>query len=187
MHIAGPGAVLVTNRLRLRVWRPEDREPFAALNADPLVMEHFVAPLSRAESDALADRIEAKCRAQGFGFWAVEVPGITAFAGFTGLSRPSFETHFTPCVEIGWRLAREHWNRGYATEAAVAALRYAFTHLRLPEVVAFTAPGNLRSRRVMEKLGMRHDGAGDFDHPLIAAGHPRRRQVLYRVANPSAA
>ncbi len=178
------GTDILTERLRLRRWVAADREPFAALNADPLVMAHFLAPLSRADSDGLADRIEAKCQAQGFGFWAVEVPGVTSFAGFIGISVPSFETHFTPCVEIGWRLAREHWDQGYATEGAVAALRYGFGTLRLAEIVAFTAPGNSRSRRVMEKLGMHHDPTGDFDHPLIPAGHPLRRHVLYRIHNP---
>ena len=176
---------ILTDRLRLRPWVAADREPFAALNADALVMEHFVATLSRAESDALADRIEAKFEKYGFGFWAVEVPGVVPFAGFIGLSVPSFETHFTPCVEIGWRLAWEHWNRGFATEGATAALQHAFGALQLSEVVAFTAPGNARSRRVMEKLGMRYDPTADFDHPLIPSGHPLCRHVLYRIGNPS--
>jgi ribosomal-protein-alanine N-acetyltransferase len=175
---------ILTERLRLRLWVAADREPFAALNADPLVMEHFLAPLSRADSDGLADRIEAKFQAQGFGFWAVEVQGVASFAGFIGISVPSFETHFTPCVEIGWRLAREHWGQGYATEGAAAALRHGFDTLRLAEIVAFTAPGNSRSRRVMEKLGMQLDPVGDFDHPLIPAGHPLSRHVLYRTHNP---
>lgn len=176
---------IVTERLRLRPWTAADREPFAALNADALVMKHFLATLSRDESDALADRIEAKFQKQGFGFWAVEVPGVVPFAGFIGLSVPSFETHFTPCVEIGWRLAREHWNQGFATEGAAAVLRYGFGTLQLAEVVAFTAPGNARSRRVMEKLGMHYDSTADFDHPLIPAGHPLCRHVLYRIGNPA--
>lgn len=178
-------ADILTERLRLRAWVPADREPFAALNADALVMEHFLAPLSRSDSDALADRIEAKFKQQGFGFWAVEVPGIVPFAGFIGISVPSFQTHFTPCVEIGWRLARPHWGQGFATEGAAAALHYAFGTLHLPEVVAFTAPGNVRSRRVMAKLGMHYDPAGDFDHPSIPAGHPLCRHVLYRISNPA--
>lgn len=176
---------LVTERLRLRRWVPADREPFAALNADPLVMAHFPATLSRSESDAVADRIEAKFQQYGFGFWAVEVPGVVPFAGFIGLSVPSFappfESHFTPCVEIGWRLARAHWNQGFATEGATAALRHAFGPLGLSEVVAFTVPGNTPSRRVMEKLGMQRDPADDFDHPLIPQGHPLCRHVLYRI------
>lgn len=176
---------ILTERLRLRRWVAADREPFAALNADPLVMEYFPATLSRDESDVLADRIEEKCQKQGFCFWAVEVSGVVPFAGFIGLSIPSFETHFTPCVEIGWRLARAHWNQGYATEGAAAALRYGFGTLQLPEVVAFTAPGNARSRRVMEKIGMRYNPAEDFDHPSIPAGHPLCRHVLYRIGNPA--
>jgi RimJ/RimL family protein N-acetyltransferase len=175
--------VIVTERLRLRPWRPADDEPFAGLNADPDVMAHFAGPLSRAQSDALADRIREDIKRQGFGFWAVEIPGVTAFAGFIGLSSPRFTAHFTPCVEIGWRLAVAHWQQGYATEGAVAALRFGFERLRLPEIVAFTVPGNARSRRVMEKLGMAHNPADEFDHPLVAEGHPLRRHVLYRVAN----
>jgi|KBSMisStaDraftv2_1062788.scaffolds.fasta_scaffold56091_2 RimJ/RimL family protein N-acetyltransferase len=175
---------ILTERLRLRPWVATDREPFAALNADALVMEHFLATLSRDESDALADRIQATFQKRGFGFWAVEVPSVVSFAGFIGLSVPSFETHFTPCVEIGWRLAREYWDQGFATEGAAAALRYAFGTLQLTEVVAFTATGNARSRRVMEKLGMRYDPAGDFDHPLIPRGHRLSRHVLYRIGNP---
>src|SRR6185369_11871621 len=175
---------ILTERLRLRPWVATDREPFAALNADALVMEHFLATLSRDESDAMADRIQATFQKQGFGFWAVEIPSVVSFAGFIGLSVPSFETHFTPCVEIGWRLAREYWDQGFATEGAAAALRYAFGTLQLTEVVAFTATGNAPSRRVMEKLGMRYDPAGDFDHPLIPRGHRLSRHVLYRIGNP---
>ncbi|MDO8793038.1 MAG: GNAT family N-acetyltransferase [Vicinamibacterales bacterium] len=173
-----------TQRLQLRRWLPSDRVPFAALNADPRVMEHFPATLSREESDLMADRIEAKFNAQGFGLWAVELPGTAPFIGFIGLSVPSFETAFTPCVEVGWRLSCDHWSRGYATEGAAAALRHAFEVLKLPEIVAFTAPGNMKSRRVMEKIGMTRDPAEDFDHPLIPIGHPLRRHVLCRIGNP---
>jgi RimJ/RimL family protein N-acetyltransferase len=173
---------LATERLRLRRWRAADREPFAALNADPRVMRHFPALLAREASDALAERIEAGFERDGFGPWAVEVPGVAPFVGFVGLSLPAFEAPFTPCVELGWRIAAEHWNRGYATEAARAALAFAFGELRLSEVVAFTVPANLPSRRVMEKLGMRRDAAGDFDHPWLPAGYPLRRHVLYRIA-----
>ena len=172
---------LVTPRLLLRPWREADVAPFSALNADPRVMEFFPATLSRAESDAVAERIREGLAARGFGFWAVEVPGVTPFAGFVGLSVPRFEAHFTPCVEIGWRLAREHWGRGYATEGARAALDFGFGELGLAEVVAFTVPANARSRAVMEKLGMTHDPADDFDHPSVPEGHPLRRHVLYRV------
>ena len=144
-------------------------------------MEHFPAILTRAESDTFAVRIRSEMEGRGFGLWAVEVPGITSFAGFTGLAVPRFEAHFTPCVEIGWRIAREHWGRGYAPEAARAAFAHAFGALGLGEVVSLTAVGNLRSRRVMEKLGMTHDPADDFDHPSLAPGHPLRRHVLYRI------
>jgi RimJ/RimL family protein N-acetyltransferase len=137
--------------------------------------------LSRAESDAVVDRIAAGFAERGFGFWAVEVVGVTPFAGFIGLSVPRFTAHFTPCVEIGWRLAQPYWGRGYASEGARAVLRCAFEAAALPEIVAFTVPTNLRSRRVMEKLGMTRNPADDFDHPTVAAGHPLRRHVLYRI------
>ena len=169
-------------RLILRPWRPEDRAPFASLNADPAVMEHFPSTLSRAESDAVVDRIEAHFDRHGFGLWAVEISGVTAFAGFIGLSVPAFKAHFTPCAEIGWRLAREYWGKGYATTGAVAALRFGFEGLGLAEVVSFTVPANLRSRRVMERIGMSHSPADDFDHPLLPAEHPFRRHVLYRMS-----
>lgn len=173
---------LRTERLLLRRWRAEDREPFAALNADPPVMEHFPGPYSRAESDAAVDRIEAHFQQHGFGLWAVEIPDVAPFAGFVGLSIPRFEASFTPCVEIGWRLAADHWGRGYATEGARAALAFGFESLRLNEIVSYTVPENVRSRRVMEKLGMTHDASHDFDHPLLPAGHKLSRHVLYRIA-----
>jgi ribosomal-protein-alanine N-acetyltransferase len=172
---------LTSDRLRLRRWRDEDRAAFAAMNADPRVMEFFPATLSRAESDALVDRIEASHRERGFGLWAIEVPGVAAFAGFTGLSVPRFSAPFTPCIEVGWRLAVEHWGKGYATEAARLAFDHGFGTLRLSEIVAFTAVGNLRSRSVMERLGMQRDPADDFDHPSLPDGHPLRRHVLYRL------
>ncbi len=152
------------------------------MNADPHVLEHFPATLSRQESDAAVDRITAHFDAHGFGLWAVEIPGVTPFAGFIGLCRPRFEAHFTPCVEVGWRLAAEHWGHGYATEGAWAALTFGFETLGLDEIVSYTVPANLRSRRVMEKIGMTHNPADDFDHPLLAAGHALERHVLYRRA-----
>jgi RimJ/RimL family protein N-acetyltransferase len=173
--------VLRAGRVVLRGWRDEDLAAFAALNADPVVMEHFPATLARTESDGFAARIRAHFAEHGFGLWAVEAPGVAPFIGFTGLSVPRFEAHFTPCVEIGWRLARACWGRGYATEAASEALAHAFGALGLGEVVSFTAAGNARSRRVMERLGMTHDPAEDFDHPGLAPGHPLRRHVLYRI------
>ena len=172
---------LRTERLMLRAWRDDDLEPFAALNADPAVMEFFPATLTRAESDAAAARIRAELVERGFGLYALEVPGTAEFIGFTGLSVPRFEAAFIPCVEIGWRIARAHWGRGYATEAARAALADGFGRLGLDEVVAFTATGNQRSRRVMKRLGMRHDPADDFDHPNLPPGHRLRRHVLYRI------
>ncbi|MEU8171437.1 GNAT family N-acetyltransferase [Microbispora hainanensis] len=168
-----------TERLVLRRWREDDKEPFAALNADPVVMEHFPATLSREESDALAERIEAGFDEHGFGLWAVEADG--EFIGFTGLSVPRFTAPFTPCVEIGWRLARSAWGRGYATEAARASLEDGFGRAGLTEVVSFTAVPNVRSQAVMRRLGMTRDPAEDFDHPALPAGHPLRRHVLYRI------
>ncbi len=175
---------LSSGRVLLRRWRDADREAFAAMNADVRVMEFFRSPLSRAESDALVDRIEASFSERGFGQWAVEVPGVADFIGFTGLSVARFSAPFTPCVEVGWRLAVEHWGHGYATEAARLALGHGFGHLALPEIVSFTSATNLRSRAVMERLAMRRDPADDFDHPSIAEGHPLRRHVLYRLSAP---
>jgi ribosomal-protein-alanine N-acetyltransferase len=172
---------VVTPRLILRRWRQADRPPFAAMNADPRVMEFFPETLSRAASDALADRADAHFADHGFGVWAIEVPGVVEFAGFCGLSVPRFQAHFMPCVEIGWRLAAELWGCGYATESARAVLAYGFDTLRLDEIVSFTTEDNLRSRRVMERIGMRHDPSDDFDHPGLPPGHPLRRHVLYRL------
>jgi RimJ/RimL family protein N-acetyltransferase len=145
---------LRTDRLLLRGWKPEDNEPFAALNADPEVMKYFPETLSRTESDALIARCHAHFEQYGFSFWAVEVPSVAPFIGFVGLGVPRFEAHFTPCVEIGWRVAAKYWNRGYATEAARAALAFGYETLGFDEIVAFTVPANRPSRRVMEKLGM---------------------------------
>jgi RimJ/RimL family protein N-acetyltransferase len=173
---------ITTARLRLRPWRDGDLPAFAAPNADPRVMEHFPGTLSRAESDALVARNRDHFAAHGFGLWAVEVPGRAPFIGFVGLAVPRFEGPFTPCVEVGWRLAAEHWGQGYATEAASAVLAHAFGPLGLAEVVSFTAPANRRSRRVMERLGMTRLPAGDFEHPGLPEGHPLRPHVLYRLS-----
>jgi ribosomal-protein-alanine N-acetyltransferase len=170
-----------TARLVLRAWRDDDRAPFAALNADPEVMAHFPSTLSRAASDRLVDAIVEAWQTNDIGLWAVEVADADRFVGFVGLSRPSFEAHFTPAVEVGWRLAREAWGHGYATEAARAAVAFGFDRVGLHEIVSFTVPGNERSRRVMERLGMAHDPADDFDHPKLPDGHPLRRHVLYRL------
>ena len=173
---------LRTPRLLLRRWREEDREPFAALNADAEVNEFLPGPLSREASDAMVDRIEAHFAEHGFGLWVVEAPGVASFTGFTGLAVIRFTAHFTPAVEIGWRFARGFWGRGYASEAARACLEQGFSTLGLREIVSFTVPDNLRSRAVMERLGMRHDADGDFDHPALPAGHRLRHHVLYRLS-----
>ena len=170
-----------TARLRLRAWRDEDIEPHAAMNADPRVMEFFPGVLSLEESTALLARGRQRIAERGFGLWPVEVLGGAPFIGMVGLSVPSFEAHFMPAVEIGWRLAADHWGRGYATEAAGAALAYGFDRLGLSEIVSFTTTANARSRRVMEKLGMRRAPEDDFLHPMIAEGHPLRPHVLYRL------
>ena len=175
--------MLETPRLILRRWRDSDREPFARLNADPRVMEHFPALLTREESDAGVDRVQAHFDRHGFGLFAAELREDGSFLGFIGLAVPDFAAPFTPCVEIGWRLSADYWGRGLATEGAREALRHGFEDLRLPEIVSFTVPGNVRSRRVMEKLGMTHDPADDFDHPSLPEGHPFRRHVLYRIGS----
>jgi RimJ/RimL family protein N-acetyltransferase len=179
-----PGAVpeLRTARLLLRGWLQSDREPFAALNADPEVMEHFAGTLTREESDVFADRIETHFSERNFGLWAVEVASTGSFTGFVGLQVPRFEAHFTPAVEVGWRLGRQHWGHGYATEAARAALAFGFDEKGLEEIVSFTIPANVRSRRVMERLGMTRDAADDFSHPWFPEGHRVHRHVLYRLS-----
>jgi ribosomal-protein-alanine N-acetyltransferase len=176
-----PDQFLRTDRLLLRPWRESDLEPFAAMNADPAVMEHFAKPLDRAESDAFVDRIKAHFDRHGFGFWAVEALDVAPLVGLVGLAIPTFATHFTPCVEIGWRLALAHWGKGYATEAASAALHYGFEQLGLGEIVAFTVPDNVRSRAVMDRIGMTRSADDDFDHPNLPEGHRLRRHVLYRA------
>lgn len=177
-------AELQGQRVRLRQWRDQDREPFAALCADPVVMEFFPALLSRAESDAQFERRRDAIAERGWGFWCAEIDGECA--GSIGLVRPDFEATFTPCVEVGWRLARRFWGHGYAVEGARLAMTFGFDVLRLPEIVSFTTVANQRSRRVMEKLGMTRDSADDFDHPKLAAGHPLRPHVLYRLRAPTA-
>jgi RimJ/RimL family protein N-acetyltransferase len=175
-------ATMETERLLLRRWHAGDRKPLALINQDPAVMEYFPAVLSRTESDEMVARIEAHFRRHGFGLWAAELRETEEFVGFIGLAVPRFEAAFMPCVEIGWRLAHRHWGNGLATEGARAAMRYAFEHLGLPSLASFTVPANLRSRRVMEKLGMTHNPADDFDHPRLPADHVLCRHVLYRVS-----
>jgi ribosomal-protein-alanine N-acetyltransferase len=171
----------------MRRWRDEDRPLFAAMNADPRVMEFFANPLGRPQSDAMVDRIEANFDKRGFSLWAIEVPGVASFIGFAGLAVPDFTAPFTPCVEIGWRLAAEHWGRGYATEAAGLALDHGFRKLGFREIVAFTTVANQRSRAVMKRLGMRYDPVDDFDMPTLPENHTLRQHVLYRLSSESRA
>lgn len=155
---------------------------FAAMNADPRVMEFFPACLDQPESDAMAARIDEHFGEHGYSFWAVEAAGVANFTGIAGLLVPHFEAHFTPCVEIGWRFAHEFWGRGYASEAARALLEFGFDRAGLSEIVSLTVPSNERSRRVMERIGMAHDPADEFDHPNLPEGAPLRRHVLYRLS-----
>ncbi|MFF5207697.1 GNAT family N-acetyltransferase [Streptosporangium sp. NPDC000396] len=171
-----------TERLVMRRWREADREPFAALNADPEVMRHFPAPLTRQQSDAMVDRIESAFDEHGHGLWALEVRATREFIGFTGLAWQTFEARFTPALEVGWRLARAAWGHGYAGEAARAALDHGFGAAGQAEIVSMTAVTNLRSRRVMERLGLTRDPADDFDHPRVPEGSPLRPHVLYRIS-----
>jgi len=165
-------------KVSLRQWKDSDFAPFAMMNADREVMRYFPSPLTREQSDSFAQCHRELIERQGWGLWAVDVDG--AFAGFTGLAVPTFAAPFTPCVEIGWRLAREYWGQGIAYEAAQQALHHAFAELRLPEVVSFTARVNDRSRRLMERLGLVRDLHGDFMHPRIPEGHELCSHVLYR-------
>jgi RimJ/RimL family protein N-acetyltransferase len=174
---------LTTLRLVLRDWRDSDLDAYAALNADPDVRKHFGSALTPAQSDEEASRIRAHFAARDYGYFAVEVPGIADFIGFVGLMHgrydiPGFGLNW---IDLGWRLARPHWGRGYAGEAAQAVTDFAFRELKLPELTAHTVPGNKRSRRVMERLGMTHDARDDFDHPHIADGHPLKPHLLYRL------
>lgn len=173
---------LVTDRLILRGWREDDKPAYAALNADPEVMRHFPSTLTGEQSDDMVDRMARRWDEYGHGLWAIEVRDTGAFIGFVGLAAPSWTMPFTPCIEVGWRLARHAWGNGFAPEAAVAALRWGFAELDPPndEFVSFTTTLNAKSRRVMEKVGLTHDPADDFDHPMLPDWH-ERRHVLYRI------
>jgi RimJ/RimL family protein N-acetyltransferase len=175
------GPTLRTERLILRPWRAEDLEPFAALNADPRVAEMLGGTGDRAFSDALAQRFTASFAERGFGYWAIELPGVAPFIGAVGLSVPSFDAPFMPAVEIGWRLAFDHWGKGYATEGARAALDFGFNQAGLDEIVSFTAAINAKSRAVMERLGMQTDPRDDFTHVRLGPDHPLYHHVLYRL------
>lgn len=172
---------LLTERLRLRDWIDADLEPFAAMNADPVVMEFLPKPLTREESDDLVERIRAHIETNDFGLWATEELASGEFMGFVGLAVPTFEAPFMPCVEVGWRLARAYWGKGYATEAARAALRFGFEEVGLDEILSFTVPMNERSQSVMQKLGMTNDPADDFEHPRMPVGDRLRDHILYRL------
>jgi RimJ/RimL family protein N-acetyltransferase len=177
-------AVLIefeTDRLRLRQWIEADREPLAKLCADPRVMEFFPNILDRAASDALFDRLQSRISERGWGFWAVESKTDRQFIGFVGLNIPGYELPFSPCVEVGWRLASDYWGKGYATEAAKGAIAVGFNRLNLPEIVSFTAIQNHRSRAVMERLGMVRE-TGTFSHPNIPIGQPLCEHYLYRLS-----
>jgi RimJ/RimL family protein N-acetyltransferase len=172
---------LCTDQLRLRRWEDRDRAPFAALNADPMVMEFFPAMLSRTESDNFVDRIEDHFDQHGFGLWAAELTETREFIGCVGLWSATFEAPFTPAVEVGWRLAQRFWGSGFALEAAQSAIVDGFDRLTIDEIVSFTSASNAKSRRVMEKLGMTYESSDDFDHPSIPLGNPLRPHVLYRL------
>lgn len=173
---------LKTKRLLLRQWKEDDLLPFAKMNADKRVMEWFPSILTSEESNALAKMIQKELQEKEYGFWAVEVPDIAPFIGFIGLNYEDFESFFIPCIEIGWRLAYEYWEHGYATEGAKAVVDYAFKTLKLKEIVSFTAINNIRSRRVMEKLGMKSKSKENFHHPKVPPNFPMH--VLYRFKNP---
>ena len=178
---ADPALRHLTDRLLLRPWLHRDRTPFAAMNSNPRVMEHFPAPLSRQESDALIERMQRRLLLDGYGLWALELRRSGDLIGFTGLNSPSWSAPFTPCVEVGWRLTPAAWGAGHATEAARAALEVGFGEVGLDEIVSFTVPANTRSRAVMARLGLTHDEADDFEHPALPVGHPMRHHVLYRL------
>ena len=172
---------LCTERLRLRRWDDQDRAPFADLNADPIVMEFYPAMLSRTESDTFVDRIEDHFDKHGFGLWAAELRQTREFIGYVGLWPATLEAPFTPAVEVGWRLARQFWGSGFASEAARSAIADGFDRLAINEIVSFTSTINAKSRRVMEKLGMTHGIGDDFEHPSVPLGNPLRTHVLYRL------
>ena len=170
--------IFESDRLGFRKWLPSDAEPFASMNGDPVVMEFFPKMLTREESDGFITRIEASFTQYGYDLWVVEEKASGNFIGFIGFSHPHFEAPFTPCIEIGWRLAKEFWNKGYATEGALACLRYGFDELGFAEVLSFTAVTNTRSVRVMQKIGM--EKVGEFDHPNVDPTNSLYRHVLYR-------
>ncbi|HEY6474427.1 MAG TPA: GNAT family N-acetyltransferase [Acidimicrobiales bacterium] len=189
MPVSGAGPIVATSRLVLRPFDDMDRAPFHALNTHPLVVESLGSSPTRAESDDMIDRYSAEMAREGWGLWAVTETGDggAAFVGMVGLHRVRPELPCAPAVEVGWRLHPDSWGRGYATEAAAASLRFGFEDAGLGEIVAFTTTLNTRSQAVMARIGMRHDPAGDFDHPSVPEGSPLRRHVLYRASAPVSA
>jgi ribosomal-protein-alanine N-acetyltransferase len=178
------GPTLETERLLLRRWKPKDRVQFAAINADPEVMEHFPSTLTAEESDQFVRRIDRQFEQLGFGLWAVEIKWARRFIGFCGLAVPTFTTHFTPAVEIGWRFAKDQWGNGYATEAANAVLDFGFEKAGLEQILSWAIPANTRSTQVMERLGMQRAPDLDFDHPRFLHDDRLRRHVVYRMTRP---
>ena len=178
----GYPSVLRTRRLILRRWQESDLLPFTKINADPRVMEFMLGTMTKEETRQSIEHIKKHFDAHGFGRWAVEIADTEKFIGFVGISIPSYTLPFSPCVEVAWRICAEEWGKGYAPEAAKEAMRDGFERVGLQEIVSFTALTNLKSRRVMEKLGMRYCPAEDFDHPMVPASHSLLRHVLYRMS-----
>lgn len=172
--------MLNTDRLILRQWTEKDFEPFAKICGDKEVMEFFPSTLTEEESNNMGHRIKSLIEERGWGFWAIEIPNKESFIGFVGLHTPKVSLPFSPCVEIGWRLSKTHWGKGYATEAAKESLKFAFTTLNLDEVVSFAAIANVRSQAVMQKIGMSDTGR-NFMHPDIESTHPQCEHVLYKI------
>lgn len=173
--------IIKTKRLELRHWREEDLEEFAKMNSDPKVMEFFPYVLNQEQTEKAIRTFQGKINDRGWGWCAVSAPGVSDFIGAIGLNITPTDVYPGDVVEVGWRLAHEHWGKGYATEGALACLEYGFEKIGLKEIVSFTTVNNLRSRKVMEKIGLHYNPADEFDHPKIAEGHPLRRHVLYRL------
>ncbi|ENX34462.1 hypothetical protein F889_01744 [Acinetobacter colistiniresistens] len=171
--------MIETARLRLRQWQAQDSACFAAMSTHPQVMQYFPKLLTRAESDAMIDKMQSIIETQGWGLWAVELKQNQQFIGFVGLHDQPTQFSFSPCVEIGWRLDHAYWGQGYAPEAAQAALAFAFNQLKLDKVVAFTTLENAKSQTVMRKLRMKK--VSEFQHPALATEHPLSWHVLYEI------
>ena len=173
--------MIKTDRLILKNYTDQEREPFYLINSDPEVMRYFPSVLTREESNAMLERLRNGINDRGYGFWGAFIDN--ELIGMIGINPIPFDAHFTPAVEVGWRLAKKHWGKGYATEGAIAALDFGFNELKLDEIIAITTVNNLPSQKVMHRLGMTHDSKDDFDHPKLDINHPLRRHVLYRLRN----